>query len=124
MINIAEKVKSVKIPEQYDMKASDYLQLSDIAESGNPDAKVDAIRAAFKYGYAQGSPDEVSQTRIPGEDLCRLELISGTLNLISEKLQDCLSHNPSSMIFDEVLNPLLLVMDSLDETIARGKATE
>jgi len=124
MINIAEKVKSVKIPEQYDMKASDYLQLSDIAESGNPDAKVDAIIAAFKYGYAQGSPDEVSQTRIPGEDLCRLDLISKTLSLISDRLSDCLETHPNGIINDEVLCPLLLIEDTIDDVIAKGEATE
>lgn len=124
MINIAEKVKSVKIPEQYDMRFSDLSQLYDIAKSGTPDATTDSIITAFKYGFCQGSPDQVHTTRIPGEDLGSLELISSTLNLISGKLQDCLNHNPNGKIFEEVLQPLLLVENSLDGVIAEGKAIE
>jgi len=119
-----EKTKSVKVPEQYDMRLSDYLQLYDIAQSGEPDAKADAIWLAFKYGYAQGSPDEVSQSRMPGEDLCRLDLISKTLSLISDRLSDCLETHPNGIINDEVLCPLLLIEDTIDDVIAKGEATE
>lgn len=51
MTKIAEQIKG-KIPDAYQLKGSEWLELAEKAREPYPDALWDALIIAFRYGFA------------------------------------------------------------------------
>lgn len=63
MRDINRTVENVKIPNTYQLRCSEWLQLATEAKAPHRDAALDAVLKAFKYGFALGLRAERNRRR-------------------------------------------------------------
>lgn len=63
MRDINRTVENVKIPNAYQLRCSEWLQLATEAKAPYRDAALDAVLKAFKYGFALGQREERSRRK-------------------------------------------------------------